>query len=217
MKYAESIFDIFYLLFAVITGVLILIKSKDGKAKLVGTAVLVLGIGDAFHLVPRVLNYFSDADFTAWLGFGKLVTSVTMTVFYLILYRLWLKLYSQKESVALSVLVYFTVALRIVLCLMPQNGWLSGEGSVLWALIRNIPFIVLGCIIICLFFVKRRETARFKAVWLLVTLSFVFYIPVAVGASFLPMLGMLMLPKTVCYMLLIWLFFKYSKETVKIQ
>ena len=217
MKYAESIFDIFYLLFAIITGVCILIKSRDTKAKLAGTAVLVLGIGDAFHLVPRVLNYFVDADFTAWLGIGKLLTSGTMTVFYLIVYRLWLKLYAKRESVALSAVIYLTVVLRIVLCLMPQNGWLSGGGSVLWALIRNIPFIVLGCIIICLFFRTRKEAARFKAVWLLVTLSFAFYIPVAVGASLLPMLGMLMLPKTVCYMVLIWLFFKYSKETVKIQ
>ena len=28
------------------------------------------------------MNYFSDADFTAALGIGKLVTSVTMTIFY---------------------------------------------------------------------------------------------------------------------------------------
>lgn len=47
-------------------------------------------------------------------------------------------------------------------------------------------------------------------VWLLVTLSFLFYIPVAVAASLVPMLGMLMLPKTVCYMLLIWCFRKYA-------
>ena len=44
----------------------------------------------------------------------------------------------------------------------------------------------------------------------LITLSFLFYIPVAVAASLVPMLGMLMLPKTVCYMLLIWCFRKYA-------
>ena len=37
-------------------------------------------------------------------------------------------------------------------------------------------------------------------------LSFLFYIPVAVGAGAIPMLGMLMLPKTVCYILMILVF-----------
>ncbi len=49
-----------------------------------------------------------------------------------------------------------------------------------------------------------RQTApRWRRAWLYMLLSFAFYIPVAVGAGLLPMLGMLMLPKTVCYMLLI--------------
>ena len=46
---------------------------------------LILGCGDAFHLVPRILNYWIDSDFTAALGIGKLVTSVTMTAFYLLM------------------------------------------------------------------------------------------------------------------------------------
>ena len=49
-----------------------------------GSAALILGFGDAFHLVPRVLNYFVEGDFNFWLGFGKLVTSITMTIFYVL-------------------------------------------------------------------------------------------------------------------------------------
>ena len=74
MKYGESTFDILYLLFAIITGIVILIKLRNKNDVLMGTAALVLGLGDAFHLIPRVLNYFIDADFTWYLGFGKLVT-----------------------------------------------------------------------------------------------------------------------------------------------
>ena len=33
-----------------------------------------------------------------------------------------------------------------------------------------------------------------------------FYIPVAVGAGMIPILGMLMLPKTVCYILMVVVF-----------
>ena len=91
MKYGESTFDLIYLVFAIVLGVCILRRRRDAVGKLMGAAVLILGCGDAFHLIPRVLNYFVDRDFTAYLGFGKLVTSITMTVFYLLLYRLWLR------------------------------------------------------------------------------------------------------------------------------
>ena len=39
-----------------------------------------------------VLNSFVEADFTAALGISKLITSVTMTVFYLLLYYVWKEL-----------------------------------------------------------------------------------------------------------------------------
>ncbi|MBQ1489898.1 MAG: hypothetical protein IIZ43_02535 [Eubacterium sp.] len=58
MRYGESTFDILYLLFAVISGCVLLGKGRDKTEKLMGIAALVLGCGDAFHLVPRVLNYF---------------------------------------------------------------------------------------------------------------------------------------------------------------
>ena len=68
MKYGESAFDILYLLYAVISGCIIFKKAKNKTEKYMGIAAIVLGCGDAFHLVPRVLNYFSDADMTAYLG-----------------------------------------------------------------------------------------------------------------------------------------------------
>ena len=82
MRYGESAFDILYLLFAIASGCLILIKARSRTEKQMSYAALILGCVDAFHLIPRVMNYFSDADFTAALGIGKLVTSVTMTIFY---------------------------------------------------------------------------------------------------------------------------------------
>ncbi len=211
MKYGESTFDIIYLVFAIAMGLRILGKRKDSTGKIMGYAVLILGCGDAFHLVPRVLNYFTDADLTKWLGAGKLVTSVSMTVFYVLLYRLWHRVYKEKENTKLSGAVYILTALRILLCLMPQNRWLLNEGSVTWGIIRNVPFVLLGAVIVGMFFRKRDEIRCFRSVWLLVLLSFLFYIPVAVLASIVPILGMLMLPKTVCYMILIWVMWKYAR------
>ncbi len=206
MKYGESTFDVLYLLFAIISGVVILVKAKDRAGRLMGFAALILGCGDAFHLVPRVLNYFSDADYTAALGIGKLVTSVTMTFFYVLLYYVWLAYFRKTENKGVTAAVWALAAVRVALCAFPQNGWLENSSDLTWGIIRNVPFVILGALICFLYFRSRNESRRFRPVWAYILLSFAFYIPVTVGAGFVPMLGMLMLPKTVCYILMILTF-----------
>jgi hypothetical protein len=206
VKYGESTFDILYLLFAIISGTVILIKAKDRAGRLMGFATLFLGFGDAFHLVPRVLNYFVNADFTAALGLGKLVTSVTMTLFYVLIYHVWLEYFRMPEKKSVTAAVWLLAAIRVALCAFPQNGWVDNGSDTAWAIIRNVPFVMLGALISFLYFGKRNDDRIFKPVWLYILLSFAFYIPVAVGAGFVPILGMLMLPKTVCYILLIIVF-----------
>jgi len=203
MKYGESCFDILYLLFAVISGILMLKKADRKAEKEMGLAALILGFGDAFHLVPRVLNYFIAADFTAALGIGKLITSITMTVFYLLLYYIWREYDHRGENRTLSVIIWSLSIVRIVLCLFPQNAWLENGNNMTWAIIRNIPFVILGAMVCWLYYDSRKAEPKLRLMWLYIFLSFAFYIPVAVAAGIVPALGMLMLPKTVCYILMI--------------
>jgi len=208
MKYGESIFDILYLLFAIVSGCVMLIKAKGRTERQMGAAALILGCGDAFHLIPRVLNYFTEADLTAALGIGKLVTSVTMTVFYVLMYMIWSGYYGEKKKRGVTAAVWSSALVRVVLCLFPQNGWLQNSSDMTWGIIRNVPFVILGAVICWLYFQKRKADRTFRPVWIYVLLSFLFYIPVAVAAGIVPILGMLMLPKTVCYILLICRFLR---------
>ena len=50
MKYGESAFDIFYLLFAIVIGVSILRRRKDRIGCLMGSAVLILYFSQAKRL-----------------------------------------------------------------------------------------------------------------------------------------------------------------------
>ncbi len=208
MKYGESAFDVLYLFFAVACGVVILRRARGRTDRLMGFAALILGCGDAFHLVPRVLNYFVAADFTAALGVGKLVTSVTMTVFYVLLYYVWLGRYARREDRRMTACVLGLALVRVVLCLFPQNGWLENASDMTWGVVRNVPFVLLGALVCLLYFRDRGRDRAFRFLWLYVLLSFLFYIPVAVGAGAVPMLGMLMLPKTVCYVLMLLAFLR---------
>ena len=109
--------------------------------------------------------------------------------------------------------IWVLAACRIILCLFPQNGWLENSSDMTWGIIRNVPFVLLGAVICWLYFRKRKENRTFRFMWLYICLSFLFYIPVAVGAGAVPILGMLMLPKTVCYILMILAFLSAVKTT----
>lgn len=210
--YGETIFDIGYLVTALVIGIYIVIKSNNKTGKLMGIATLVLGCGDAFHLVPRILNNFIGSDFTSALGVGKLVTSITMTIFYVFVFYIFQNNYETKNK-KIEYSVWALAIIRIILCMLPQNRWTTNDGSVTMGIIRNIPFVIIGLIVIVLFFKKRKESIVFKNMWIYVLLSFLFYIPVVVGSSTVPILGMLMLPKTVCYILMIVTFCKKVKQS----
>lgn len=105
----ETIFDIVYLILVISLGIRMIRSSNGNKQyRLFGITAVVLGCGDAFHLVPRVIALCTTGleNYTAALGIGKFVTSITMTVFYVILYHVWRMRYDLKDSKNLTVLVY---------------------------------------------------------------------------------------------------------------
>lgn len=200
----ETLFDIVYLVTVITLGIL-MIKGSKGRRQylLFGIMAVTLGIGDAFHLVPRALALCTIGleGYTAALGIGKLITSVTMTLFYVLLYYVWRARYEIKGKPGITAAVWGLAAVRIALCLMPQNAWTSPDAPLSWGIYRNIPFALLGALIVVLFFRSARKSKDkpFKFLWLTVVLSFGFYIPVVLFADAIPLIGMLMIPKTCAY------------------
>ncbi len=197
-KIMEALFCIFYLVFITCTGITVIVKGKSKKEFLLfGIMSLVLVGGDSFHLVPRILVAFHPSgDYHVSLGLGKLVTSITMTLFYMLMYYVYGIRYNWKNR-CLEICMILLAVCRIALCLFPQNDW-TGAAPVIWGVYRNIPFTVMGIIMIVLYF-KQRSDAPFRWMWLAITLSYAFYIPVVLWADVHPVIGMLMLPKTCMY------------------
>lgn len=144
----ELIFDAAYLIFAMTIGIYLIVKGKSKFTKMFGVMAVVLSSGDSFHLVPRVYALLTtglEANAFA-LGLGKLITSVTMTVFYVILYFILESVWQpdKKLKTAFRAGLLVMTAARIALCAFPQNDWFSYEGSLLWGILRNIPFAVIG-------------------------------------------------------------------------
>ena len=213
----ESAFSVIYLITVITIGCYIIRHQKQNRQyMLFGIMTLILGFGDAFHLIPRIIALWTTGleNYTVALGFGKLVTSITMTLFYAILYHVWRIRYNIKGKNKLTVSVYALAVIRIVLCLFPQNKWLSADAPFAWGIYRNIPFVFLGLIIIIIFFrmAKKNNDQKFKLLWLAVLISFSFYIPVVLWADAYPLIGMLMLPKTCAYVWLIWMGFDEIRQ-----
>lgn len=216
----ETLFDAVYLIAVLTIGMIMIAKSGSNKEyRLFGIMAVVLGAGDSFHLIPRALALCTTGldHFTAALGAGKLVTSITMTVFYVLLYYVWRIRYRIGGQRNLTVMVYALSALRIVLCLFPQNQWLSATGSFAWGIYRNIPFALLGLLVIVLFYksAKEHKDEEFKHMWLTIVLSFGFYIPVVLWADRIPMIGMLMIPKTCAYVWTVWIGFHAMRKELE--
>lgn len=200
----ETGFDIVYLATVLTLGIKMLRQCGDrAQFRLFGAMAVVLGAGDAFHLVPRAVALCTTGleNYTVALGAGKWITSITMTVFYILLYYVWRLRYQVQGRRGVTVLVWVLSALRVVLCMMPQNRWLSADAPLSWGIWRNLPFAALGLVVILLFFrsAKEHDDKAFRWMWLTIVLSFGFYIPVVLWADTVPMVGMLMIPKTCAY------------------
>ena len=169
----ETLFDAAYLSTVITLGILMIRRSKGNvQYTLFGWMAVVLGAGDSFHLIPRALALCTTGleSYTFALGLGKWITSVTMTVFYVLLYYVWRRRYQIVGKRGLTAAVYVLAAARVVLCMMPQNRWLT------------------------------------------IVLSFGFYIPVVLWADVVPMIGMLMIPKTCAYVWTVLIGYKAMKK-----
>ena len=113
--------------------------------------------------------------------------------------------------------MYILAGMRILLCMMPQNQWLSAEAPLSWGIYRNIPFALLGLVIIVLFYRSARihEDKAFRWMWLTIVLSFAFYIPVVLWADAIPMIGMLMIPKTCAYVWTVLIGYRAMERELK--
>ena len=178
----EAIFDTVYLLFDLVAAILFFIFSQGNVLFILyGILTLTLCGGDAFHLVPRIIRavHGSNDKIKRQLGIGLQVSSITMTVFYIILMYIW----------------------KFVICMFPQNNWCTDEGNMKLSVIRNAVFAVTGIGVIILYLISGNtygyHMTRMVAA---IIISFGCYLPVTLFSKTKPKVGLLMIPKTCAYM-----------------
>jgi len=211
MNYFEVLFDITYLVSVISLSFVITRKGiKVERKELVffGVMGLLLGFGDSFHLVPRIIAHLTTGleDYALYLGVGKLITGITMTVFYYILFLVFeLKLKIKHPKVKIIIIALSLI--RFIVIALPGNEWILNSNNLFYAVIRNIPFAIIGGIIIYYFYTSKTSFFVLLAHYIIV--SFICYLIVIIGSGFIPVLGAFMMPKTIAYFLIIYTGYKY--------
>lgn len=201
----EAIFDAAYLIFDLIAAMLFFIFSQ-GKTLFILYGILTLTLcgGDAFHLVPRIIRAVRGTNdkIKRQLGIGLQVSSITMTVFYIILMYIWKYTFPELEiPVILEAVIWISAVVRIVICMFPQNNWCTEEGNIKLSIIRNAVFAITSIGVIILYIISGNtygyHMTRMVAA---IIISFGCYLPVTLFSKSKPKVGLLMIPKTCAYM-----------------
>ena len=198
MNEFELFFDSMYLIFVLFLGIRILLLRKE-NAGLIGAMALLLGVGDSFHLIPRIIANVEVNGFevnSAGLFIGTRVSAMTMSLFYLLFYY-YIRREMKERNRTLDIAMPALFLIRIFTVILSFNH------SHTMDLISNIPFVIMGLVDIVLL-IKKRNNTNFGKLYIYVLFSFLFYVPVVLFKETMPTIGMLMIPKTVMYVLIAW-------------
>ncbi len=175
-------------------------------------AFTLLALGDTGHVGFRVLAYAMDGlnttvnvfgrrmDQVGLVGLGALSTAVTVTFFYVLMLVIWRRRFDKPYGWFGALLLVVTAA-RFIIMLFPQNQWNNEVPPQPWGIIRNLPLTILGLGVAYLMLrdaLANRDNT-FKWIALMIVVSYAMYIPVILFVQVAPMVGMLMIPKTLAY------------------
>ncbi len=165
----------------------------------------LLALGDTGHVGFRVIAYALGGleSNTLLVGLGALSTAITVGFFYKIMLDLW-RVQFKKPISALYISLLVVGFIRLGIFFFPQNSWNSVTPPLEWSIYRNIPLVIQGVGVAILILIdankSNNKTYRNIAIWIFV--SYAFYLPVILLVQKIPMIGMLMIPKTIAYVII---------------
>jgi hypothetical protein len=208
LLWTEIIFDILYLLAIWVLVILMFSRranllNKDEKiGKLFIWAFFLLALGDTGHVGFRVLAYGIgglNAN-PVLVGAGALATAITVTFFYMIIAEIWRLRFNRNRGAIWWIFIIAGI-IRLVIMIPSSNQWTSVVPPFNWSIARNIPLMIQGIgIAVMLLIDGVNNSDKFtKKISIMIFISYVCYLPVILFVQKIPMLGMLMMPKTLAY------------------
>ena len=169
----------------------------------------LLALGDSGHVGFRVLAFASgnlETTFSVFglqlglVGLGALSTAITVTLFYVLILMIWHERY-KKPYGWFGFLLFAAAIIRFFIMALPGNMWNDAVPPQPMSLYRNFFLTVLG--LGAAYLILRDSIAvkdrAFTWMGAMILVSYALYIPVILLVQMYPMVGMLMIPKTLAY------------------
>jgi len=216
--WVETTFNIVYLI--VVWWIVLLmwqrrslVVDEDKRtAGLMMLAFFFLGLGDIGHVGFRLIAFFLGGLETSVQMFGcelliapmgALATAITFTFFYIVMLMIWKERF--KKGYGFWALCGFALAVaRFLIMACPENNWNSLEIAYDWAIYRNVPLMLMQLIVAYLFMrdALAKKDRLFFWIAVLIFVSFTCYVPVIFLWQQIPLIPMLMIPKTIAYIVI---------------
>ncbi len=213
-------FDLGYLLviYTVVALMSVRLASTPDPKRLLHhlrTGFALLALGDTGHVGLRAYgllrgNVSTQIDLAgvkvALIGLGALATAITVTLLYMLLLEVWRLRFGHARD-ALYWSLQGLGVVRLLLFFAPQNEWGAAMPPWGWSVLRNVPLLLLGVAVAVLMLRdgRRAKDPTFVEFGWLIALSYAFYLPVILFVQRAPMIGLLMIPKTLVYLVMAWL------------
>ena len=225
IMWMEISFNLAYLL--VIWGMVFAMRRRQSQVPsahqpqsgLFIAAFGLLALGDTGHVGFRVWA-FARGDLASTIpvfgreiglvGLGALATALTVTLFYVMLLVIWQRRFQRPYGWFGGLLVLAAIS-RFLLMLPAANQWNNTVPPQPWSLYRNLPLVVLGLGVAALI-LRDASAARDRTYqWIggMILVSYAFYAPVILFVQTVPLVGMLMIPKTLAYVAIAFLAYSY--------
>ena len=214
--WVEVGFNIIYLL--VVWGLVIAMTIQRDRvapadrqvAKLMRWAFFLLALGDTGHVGFRVWAYAAGGLGTTitllglpvgLVGLGALATAITVTFFYVLMLAAWHARF-QKPYGWFGGLLFAMAGVRLLLMIPAANEWNNVVPPQPWSTLRNLPLMVqgLGLAYLILRDARAAHDRPFWWIGISILVSYACYLPVILFVQQAPLVGMLMIPKTLAYL-----------------
>lgn len=187
----------------------LVMTESDRLPELIMWAFALLALGDTGHVGFRVLAYaLGDLGTTfpvlghevGLVGLGALSTAITVTLFYVLMLEIWRVRFDRSYN-WFEYLLLTAAGVRLLIMALPANRWNNVVPPQPWSTLRNVPLMVQGLGVAYLILRDARTAGDETFQWIgaLILVSYVCYMPVIFFVQRAPIIGMLMIPKTLAY------------------
>lgn len=226
LMWTEIIFDVLYLLAIWLLVILMWNRRAylNDETRKVGqlfiAAFFLLALGDTGHVGFRVVAYARGglAANPSLVGMGALATAVTVTFFYMVVAEIWRVRFGKPRNAFWWSLIIIGF-IRLIIMIPAGNDWGSAVTPLNWSLARNIPLMIQGLAIAVALLVSGIRAHDRMSIWvgIMIFVSYAFYTPVILFVQKIPLLGMLMMPKTLAYVAVALIAFRLFRKPTSIE